>query len=251
MRIILAIQYDGKNFCGWQVQPEMRTVQQTIEEAIFKLTGEKCTVTASGRTDSGVHALCQIAHFDIEKNIPAEKYSFALNTLLPEDVKIIYSAKAPKDFHARFSAKKKTYCYTFYLSDVALPLYEPYAQQIDKANVKLMQEGAKYIEGEHDFACFLASNSSVKDSVRTVYSCKVKQSKNLITVTVCGNGFLYNMVRTIAGTLLFVGQGKLLPEEVKKIIEGKTRNHIGKTMPAKGLMLKKVYYSGIKLPKIY
>ena len=251
MRIILGIQYDGKDFCGWQIQPNCVTVQETVERAIFKLTGQKVSITGSGRTDSGVHALCQIAHFDIEGTIPPEKYAPALNGLLPESVQILFSKKAPKDFHARFGAKKKTYVYTFYVSEVKLPLYERYAQRILGANVKKMQEGAKYIVGEHDFKCFLASNSSVKDTVRTVYSCTVKKSQNKIILEVCGNGFLYNMVRTIAGTLLYVGEGKFPPEYVKEIIESKNREKAGKTMPAKGLTLKKVCYNGVKMPKIY
>ena len=251
MRIILGIQYDGKNFCGWQIQPNERTVQQTVEEAILKLTSEKVSLTGSGRTDSGVHALCQVAHFDIEKGLPPEKYAPALNGLLPGDVQILFSMLAPEGFHARFGAKKKTYRYTFYVSDVKLPLKEAYAQRILFADVKKMQEGAKYLVGEHDFKCFLASNSSVKDTVRTIYSCKVTAKGNEIYLEVCGNGFLYNMVRTIAGTLLYVGEGKFKPEYVKEIIESENRLNAGKTMPAKGLMLKNVCYKGLKLPKIY
>jgi len=251
MRIILGIQYDGKNFCGWQIQPNERTVQHTGEEAIFKLTGKDLSLTGSGRTDSGVHALCQVAHFDIEKGLPPEKYAPALNGLLPGDVQILFSMLAPEGFHARFGAKKKTYRYTFYVSDVKLPLKEAYAQRILFADVKKMQEGAKYLVGEHDFKCFLASNSSVKDTVRTIYSCKVTARGNEIYLEVCGNGFLYNMVRTIAGTLLYVGEGKFKPEYVKEIIESENRLNAGKTMPAKGLMLKTVCYKGLKLPKIY
>lgn len=251
MRIILGIQYDGKDFCGWQIQPNERTVQQTVQDAILKLTGKEVSLTGSGRTDSGVHALCQVAHFDIEKGLPPEKYAPALNGLLPSDVQILFSMLAPEGFHARFGAKKKTYRYTFYVSDVKLPLKEAYAQRILFADVKKMQEGAKYLVGEHDFKCFLASNSSVKDTVRTIYSCKVTAKGNEIYLEVCGNGFLYNMVRTIAGTLLYVGEGKFKPEYVKEIIEGENRLNAGKTMPAKGLMLKNVCYKGLKLPKIY
>ncbi len=251
MRIILGIQYNGKNFCGWQIQPNERTVQQTVQEAILKLTGEEVSLTGSGRTDSGVHALCQVAHFDIEKDFPPEKYAPALNGFLPNDVQILFSMPAPEGFHARFGAKKKTYRYTFYVSDVKLPLKEDYAQRILFADVKKMQEGAKYLVGEHDFKCFLASNSSVKNTVRTIYSCKVTAKGKEIYLEVCGNGFLYNMVRTIAGTLLYVGEGRFKPEYVKEIIESENRLNAGKTMPAKGLMLKNVCYKGLKLPKIY
>lgn len=242
MRVILHLQYNGKDFCGWQIQPNERTVQQTVEQAIFKLTGEKVNLVGSGRTDSGVHAELQVAHFDTQSSIPAEKYAFALNSLLPSDVKVVKSKKAPKDFHARFSAKKKTYVYTFYQSETELPLLEPFATRIGKVDLKAIKQGALHIVGTHDFKCFLAANSSVKDTVRTVYSCKVAKRGNIITVEVCGNGFLYNMVRTIAGTLLFVGEGKFTPDSVKDIVEGKNRAKAGKTMPAKGLTLKKVCY---------
>ena len=247
MRVILVIQYDGKNFCGWQIQPNVRTVQETIEKALYQLTGQNCTVTASGRTDSGVHAFCQVAHFDCDSNIPAENYARALNVILPSDVKIVQSLKAPNDFHARFSAKRKTYRYTFYLSDVELPLFEPYATRIIRANINNMKECALRLVGEHDFRCFLASNSSVKDTIRTIYSCKVTKSKNLIYIDVCGNGFLYNMVRTIAGTLLSAGENKITPSDIDNILNAKNRAVAGKTMPAKGLALKKVEYKGIKL----
>ena len=252
MRVILGISYDGKDFCGWQIQPNGRTVQETVEVALNKLTGEKIALTGSGRTDSGVHALCQIAHFDTNSSIPPDKFANALNGLLPDDVQVLFSVQAKNDFHSRFGAKKKTYLYPAYVSDVKLPLLEPYAQRVvSKIDVKKMQLGAKYIEGTHDFRCFLAANSSVKDTVRTVYFCRVKQKGNKITIEICGNGFLYNMVRTVAGTLFSVGEGKIAPEEVKSIIESKSRKMAGKTMPAKGLMLKNVQYKGIKFPKIY
>ena len=249
MRVVLVIQYNGKNFCGWQIQPNVRTVQETVEKAIFQLTGQYSSVTASGRTDSGVHAFCQVAHFDSESSIPPENYARALNVILPNDVKIVKSMKAPKDFHARFSAKKKTYRYTFYVSDVELPLFEPYATRIIRANINKMKEASQKLVGEHDFACFLASNSSVKDTVRTIYSCKLTKKNNLIYIDVCGNGFLYNMVRTIAGTLLLAGEGKISARDIEDIINAKSRAGAGKTMPAKGLSLIKVEYKGIKIPK--
>ena len=242
MRIVLELQYNGKDFFGWQVQPGKRTIQGEIERAVEEVTGKHSTVTASGRTDSGVHALCQIAHFDTESSVPPERYSYALNIHLPPDVKVIKSYKAEEGFHARYSAKRKTYRYTFYVADTLLPLYEPYAEHIFFADEKRMEEGARYIVGEHDFTCFLAANSDVTDAVRTVYSCDVKKEGRLITITITGNGFLYNMVRIIAGTLLAVGQKRLEPEDVKKIIEEKKRNPLGKTMAGKGLMLVKVEY---------
>ena len=251
MRILLTVSYAGTNFCGYQRQPNKRTVEEELQIALRKLLNKPVKTIASGRTDSGVHALCQVAHFDIEKGLPPEKYAPALNSVLPDDVQVLFSMQAPVGFHARFGAKKKTYRYTFYVSDVKLPLKEAYAQRIVSADVKKMQEGAKYLVGEHDFKCFLASNSSVKDTVRRIYSCKVSAKGNEIYLEVCGNGFLYNMVRTIAGTLLYVGEGKYPPEYVKEILQSKERVKAGKTMPAKGLMLKNVCYKGLKLPKIY
>lgn len=243
MRVVLILQYHGKDFCGWQIQPGLRTVQQSLEEAIERLTGKHSNVIASGRTDSGVHALCQVAHFDTEfSSIPAEKYSYALNIILPPDVKVLKSFIAPEDFHARYSAKRKTYRYSFYVADCTLPLYDDRAEQIYKADIEKMREAAKYIEGEHDFRCFLASDSDVESTVRTVYSCNVEQNGRFIDVTVCGNGFLYNMVRTIAGTLYFAGIDKFKPQFVREIIESKNREIAGKTLAAKGLCLVDVSY---------
>jgi len=243
MRVVLILQYHGKNFCGWQTQPGLRSVQQTLEDALLGLTGVKPTVTGSGRTDSGVHALRQVAHFDTEyKSIPAERYSFALNIVLPSDVKVIKSFLAPEGFHARYSAKRKTYRYSFYVSDCTLPMYDDRALQIYKVDTEKMKEAAKFIVGKHDFRCFLAADSDVTDTVRRVYFCNVKVHGRFIDVIVCGNGFLYNMVRTIAGTLYFAGIGKFEPAFVKNIIEGKNRELAGKTLAAKGLALIDVRY---------
>ena len=245
MRVVLEIQYDGTHFFGWQNQPDKRTVQQTIEEAVSSVTGENCVLIGSGRTDSGVHAERQIAHFDVQSEIiPPEKYTFALNRILPPDVKIIKSYPAPEGFHARYSAKRKTYVYRFYKSRVILPLYERYCCRAeDRLNAEKMLAAAKEIEGTHDFKCFLAANSDVTDTVRTVYSCNVTEKGAIVEITVCGNGFLYNMVRTIAGTLYFVGLGKMTAADVKKAINEKDRLGVGKTMAAKGLTLLNVEYN--------
>lgn len=247
MRVVLVLQYDGKNFNGWQVQPGLRTVQQTLEECLERLTGAKTTVIGSGRTDSGVHALCQVAHFDTEfASIPPEKYSFALNVILPPDVKAVKSFSAPEGFHARFSSKRKTYVYRFYVSDCILPLFDDHALQIYRADTDKMKKAAAYLEGEHDFKCFLAANSVVKDTVRTIYSCEVIPHGIFIDVRVCGNGFLYNMVRTIAGTLYFAGIGRIAPDGVPDILSGKDRELAGKTLAAKGLTLLSVEYDEFK-----
>ena len=244
MVIKLTISYDGTNYCGWQVQPNGVTVQEKIEYALYSLVGEKISVTGSGRTDSGVHAQGQVASFVIENGvIPPEKYAPALNRYLPEDIKVIKSEKEKDDFNARFSAKEKTYVYRTYKSETALPLLERYAVRINNGvNVDLMKKGAKEIEGEHDFKCFLASDSSVKSTVRTVYEIRIEEKENLVEFYVTGNGFLYNMVRIIIGTLLAVGEGKITPNDVKNIIKSGNRSLAGKTLPSKGLTLLSVKY---------
>ena len=243
MRVVLILQYHGKDFCGWQIQPGLRSVQQTVEEAVEKLTGKRSSVIASGRTDSGVHALCQVAHFDTDfASIPAEKYSFALNIILPPDVKVLKSFMAPPDFHARYSAKKKTYRYSFYVADCTLPLYDDRALQIYKTDVEKMRRAAKHIVGEHDFRCFLAADSDVESTVRTVYSCDVEARGRFIDVTVCGNGFLYNMVRILAGTLLKAAEGKFDVNDALESLSTGKRELCGTTLPAKGLCLYSVEY---------
>ena len=195
MRIVLKIEYDGTDYCGWQVQPNGVTVQGVIEEAIKKLTGEKVSVIGSGRTDSGVHAAGQIAHFDItSEKIPPEKYACALNAFLPRDIKITESGEAEDGFHARFSAKRKTYRYSLYVSEYIRPLKDRYAVNVPFAlDENKMNEACRYLAGRHDFRCFLAADSSVKDTVRVIYFAKVEKSGEDYTFTVCGNGFLYNI----------------------------------------------------------
>ena len=243
MRIKLVVSYDGTNYCGWQRQKNGVTVQQILEEAILKLTGEKVTVTGSGRTDSGVHAKAQVAHFDTAATVPAEKFYLALNTLLPDDIKIISSEAAGEGFHARFSAKKKTYSYAFYFSDVVLPLKDRYACRIEGAlDLASMTRAASALCGEHDFAAFRGVGSAVKDTVRTVYDVTFKKTDGGISVYVCGNGFLYNMVRVIAGALIAVGMGDVSVEDVKTALASGKRHKAFKTMPAKGLTLESVEY---------
>ncbi|MBR3804957.1 MAG: tRNA pseudouridine(38-40) synthase TruA [Clostridia bacterium] len=243
MRILLTVSYDGTDFCGYQIQPNGRTVEEVLNTAIEKLTGEKVKSIASGRTDSGVHALCQKVHFDTNFSIPPEKFKNALNSLLPPDVKVISSKKVSADFNARYSAKKKTYRYSLYVGDFEEPLYQRYKTLINfTPDISLMKKAGALIEGEHDFKCFLASGSSVKDTVRTVYSIKVVKKGRFIDIFVTGNGFLYNMVRMIAGALVKVGEGKLSLDGLNEILlMGERQNKIV-TMPAKGLTLYNVNY---------
>ena len=244
MRILLTVSYDGTNFNGYQVQPNGRTVEQTLNDAIFALTKEQVKSVASGRTDSGVHALCQKVHFDTNSTIPPKSFAMALNSILPCDVKVIKSERVSDDFNARYTAKKKTYKYSFYIGAFEEPLETRYKTLINAVpNLSLMKAGAKIIEGEHDFKCFLASGSSVKDTVRTVYSIKITKRGRFIDLYVTGNGFLYNMVRIIAGALYAVGEGKLSLSELETVINSGERTNKIKTMPAKGLTLYKVYYN--------
>lgn len=243
MRILLTICYDGTDFCGYQKQPNKRTVEEVLNNAIYSLTGEKVKSVASGRTDSGVHAIAQKVHFDTNSTIPPQNFAFALNSILPADVKVVSSKKVGDDFNARYSAKKKTYKYSCYVADFENPLYNRYKTLINKTpDINLMKKCANIITGVHDFKCFLASGSSVKNTVRQIYSIKITKKSNVIDFEVCGNGFLYNMVRIIVGTLISVGYNKITLDSVKDALNNGNRLLVGKTMPSKGLVLKSVSY---------
>ncbi len=243
MRYLLVVAYDGTHFCGWQVQNNGRTVQAELNGAVFKAFGESAAVTASGRTDAGVHALAQVCHVDLNANIAGEKLADALNSRLPEDVSVLKSAVAPAGFDANRSAKKKTYVYKMYFSSRRNPLYDRYAVWVKGgADIAKLSEAAKMFVGEHDFVAYCASGSQVKTTVRRVYSVKVKKDGEFVTVEVCGNGFLYNMVRTLVGTLLWYAQGKLSAQDIQASLDKCDRQKVGKTMPAKGLTLYSVDY---------
>lgn len=242
MRVVLKISYDGTNYCGWQRQKNGVSVQEVLEDALLKLTGEKTNLTASGRTDSGVHAAGQVAHFDTTATIPPEKFYLALNSILPDDVRVLSSFLAPEGFHARYTAKRKTYLYNFYISQVTLPLKERYAVKIDDFDVEKANAALQKIVGTHDFKCFLSSGSEIKTTVRTIYSLTIAKTDNDVTLEVCGNGFLYNMVRIIAGTALAASQGKISATDVENALLIGDRTLVGKTAPAKGLTLKSVEY---------
>ena len=243
MRIKLLVSYDGTAYCGWQIQPNGITVQEILENAVHCATGEMVRVTGSGRTDAGVHALGQVAHFDTESTIPPQKFYRALNVHLPSDIRVLASEKADDNFHACSNAKKKTYAYSFYISETELPLKERYAVQMERTpDFEKMKRAAELFVGEHDFKGFCASGSGAKTTVRTVYGVDIKVDGKDITLSVSGNGFLYNMVRIMAGTILAVGYGEITEEDVKNaIITGKRINKV-KTLPAKALCLVKVEY---------
>ncbi len=241
-RFKLTIQYDGTNFCGWQKQPNGTSVQETLTEAFLKIS-TVAKVTGSGRTDSGVHARSAVCHVDTDTTTPAKNIPRAVNSHLPDTVAVIDCEEVDESFHARYSAKSKTYAYHFYVSDVRQPLKERFSVRLNtKPDIELMREGARFIIGEHDFKCFLARGSSVKDTVRTIYSLDIIESEEDITIKVTGNGFLYNMVRIIAGTLIEVGYKKRAPRDIEEAINQKSRKLSGKTLPAKGLELFSVQY---------
>ena len=244
MRYALLLSYDGTNYGGWQIQKNAVTVQQKLTEALEDTLGCRVSVTASGRTDSGVHARAQVCHFDAETSIPAEKLADALNARLPEDISVLQTAVAPDGFDAQSSAKRKTYCYRFYLSQRRQPLNDRYSVQI-KHNVDLrrLEHAAKLFEGEHDFKAYCAAGSNVKTTVRTIYGIKVESDGVNVAVSVTGNGFLYNMVRTLVGTMIYYAAERLTEEDIVRSLTRQDRNSVGKTMPAKGLTLESVEYS--------
>ncbi len=244
MKIMLTVSYDGTNYCGWQVQPKLDTVQERIENAIFSVTGEKVRVTGSGRTDSGVHAKAQTAHFAVQKDtIPAQKYAKALNAYLPNDIRVLSSRLVDDSFDACRGAKKKTYKYSCYISGAELPLKERYSVRMDDGlDVELMKKGALAFVGEHDFKGFCSSGSSIKTTVRRIYALDIDYNGLDLTFTITGNGFLYNMVRIIVGTLIKLGEHKCEIADIKKMLELGERALGGRTLPAKGLCLDSVEY---------
>ncbi len=249
MRFVLSVSYDGTHFSGFQKQKSERTVQGELECAARQIFGAETKIAGSGRTDAGVHAEGQVCHFDAETNIPPKKLSACFNRILPPDVRVLKSAAAPEGFDCTRNAKRKTYSYSFYYAPSELPLLERYAVRIkEKPDLQKMRQAAALLVGEHDFKAFCASGSSAKTSVREIYSVVVEERMSAqaaeYTVTVCGNGFLYNMVRILAGELVAVGCGK--QEGITAAFQTKERSALAKTMPAKGLKLVSADY-GIPL----
>lgn len=241
--IKLIIEYDGKEFNGWQKQPDKLNIQGTIERAIGEITGEVIELNASGRTDAGVHALGQVANFKTESNIPIEKMAIAINSRLKKSIVIKSAEEVEERFHSRLSCKKKTYRYIINNSYQGTAIYRNLECHIaTKLDVEKMKEAAKFFEGEHDFKAFKASGTSSKSSVRTIYKAEVYSEDDRIYIELTGNGFLYNMVRIISGTLVDVGLGKIQPEDIPQIIKSEKRENAGKTLPAHGLYLVEVCY---------
>jgi tRNA pseudouridine38-40 synthase len=251
MRYVLKIAYDGTAYAGWQRQKNAISVQQVLEETIFKALNADVRVCASGRTDAGVHAVGQVCHFDSETlTIPPERLPDCLNKYLPLDIKVIQGAEGMDGFDSNRSAKRKTYTYSLYVSEREMPLKERYAVRVENApSIDVLQRMAKLFEGEHDFKAFCASGSSVKTTVRTVYEVKVEEDYSYgsrdLKISVTGNGFLYNMVRTMVGELLAIAEGKRTEESLFKAYETGERTLLAKTMPAKGLVLVDVEYENL------
>ena len=243
-RVKLVVAYDGTNYRGWQVQNNGETIESMLNRAISSLTGEEIHVMGSSRTDSGVHAMGNVAVFDTEARMAADKFSYALNQRLPEDIRIQNSCEVPLDFHPRYQKTVKTYEYHILNREFPLPAYRLNAHFTYRPlDIARMQEAARYLEGEHDFQSFCAAGAQVKTTVRTIYELTVEKEGDLIVIRITGNGFLYNMVRIIVGTLVDVGYGRISPEDMPDIISSRNRSRAGFTAPPDGLYLRHVEFS--------
>ena len=272
MRYKAVISYFGAPYAGWQRQLNALSVQEVLENALTKVFGAPTSCTASGRTDAGVHAEGQVIHFDADTSIPEDKIPFAVNAELPDDISMLLCEAVGDDFNARFAAKRKTYCYKLYLARHRRPILESTRLQVPvPLDITLMRDAGHIIEGTHDFKCFQAAGSAIKNTVRTIYQVRISTGSlpiipmptpdpaladvpmllNLtdprefnctVDISVTGNGFLYNMVRIIAGTLVYIGMGKLPIECLEEAFESRDRTALGKTLPAKGLHLVEVKY---------
>lgn len=243
MKYLLTIAYDGSRYCGFQKQNNGISVQQVLTEAASKAFGD-CKITGCSRTDSGVHALGFKATLECNATeIPENKVAVAMNCHLPDDISVLSSVIAPDDFHPRYSVLSKEYRYVIHNSTVRDPFLRGRAYQYPKPlDVEKMNEAASYLVGEHDFASFMASGSKITDTVRNIYSCEVISDGSTVTVCIKGNGFLYNMVRIIVGTLIAVSEGRIKPSDIQKILESRDRTNAGSTVPACGLYLYNVEY---------
>ena len=242
-RIKLTVAYDGTDYCGWQIQKNGVTVEEVLNRALSRLTGEKITLIGASRTDAGVHARGNVAVFDTDTRIPAERIAYAVNALLPEDVVVVRSEEVPAGWHPRKCVSVKTYEYRILNREFPDPVrrrdtyFVSFPLDLDR-----MRQAAGYLKGTHDFKSFCSAQTSVEDTVRTIYSLDVEKAGDLFTVRVRGNGFLYNMVRIIAGTLAGVGRGYFEPEEVERMLEEKDRTKAGVTAPPQGLTLVGIEY---------
>lgn len=243
LNVLLTISYDGSNYYGWQKQNNFITVQQKVEEALSILLKKDIFIRGASRTDTGVHALGQRALFKENVSIPIEKLPYALNSFLPDDIVITAACTVDDDFHPQYSVDRKTYEYKILNSKFKNPMLRNYTEFVHyDMDIEKMKEACKYFIGEHDFKCFCAAGSTAKTTIRTIYDLMIEKNDNIISIKVTGNGFLYNMVRIITGTLIYIGEGKIKPEQVIDIIKSRDRTKAGKTVSPNGLTLLKIIY---------
>lgn len=237
-RVKMVVAYDGTGYHGWQQQDNGITIESELNRCLSELLGEDIRVIGASRTDAGVHALGNVAVFDTESRIPAEKISYALNQRLPEDIRIQKSEETAADWHPRHRGSRKTYEYRIYRGEFPMPVKRLYSYfTYNSLDVERMREAAGFLEGEHDFKSFCQTGAQVESTVRTVYSLRIEEQGADLVLRICGNGFLYNMVRIIAGTLMEVGQGKREPQSMPDILKACSRSAAGPTAPAHGLTL--------------
>ena len=243
--IALRLRYDGSEYHGWQRQKDLPTVQQTLEEALGKICGHTVTVTGCGRTDAGVHALRYCANFRTDCTIPIDRVPLAVNTRLPGDIAVVDACEVEDGFNAIGSCEKKEYIYRILNSRIPDPFLDKrvcfYPSPLD---IGCMRRAARAFEGTHDFAAVRSVGTETKTTVRTVYWCRARREGDLITVQVCANGFLYNMVRAMVGTMVYASYGKLVPEDIPSLLATRDRRLTGPTMPPQGLYMHRVWYSG-------
>ena len=243
-RIRILVAYDGTDYCGWQIQPNGITIEEVLNDKLSKLTGEDIHVIGASRTDSGVHALGNVAVFDTESPIPPDRMAYALNQKLSEDIVVVRSEEVPLDWHPRYQKQvTKTYEYHIYNAAFPNPLKRRYSAFVSyPMDIEKMRKGASFLVGEHDFVSFCNVRTNVEDTVRRIDGIEIDKKGEDITIRVTGNGFLYNMVRIIAGTLIRVGRGFYTPEKVKEILDAKERTKAGVTAPPEGLVLVEIKY---------
>lgn len=247
-RVLLSVAYDGTEYHGWQVQPNGNTIEAELNRHLSSLLSEQITVTGASRTDAGVHARCNLAVFDTDARIPAEKISYALNQRLPQDIRIRRSLEVDGSFHPRRVETEKTYEYAIYNDRFPLPTQRLYSYfTYEPLNVELMQRGADFLIGVHDFKSFCSIRSEAESTVREITALVVRRDGCKITIRVSGKGFLYNMVRIIAGTLMEIGREAYPPEKIKEILAVYDRNAAGPTAPAHGLTLVEYKVAGLGL----
>ena len=242
-RIKLSVAYDGTDYCGWQIQKNGITVEEVLNRALSRLIGENITVIGASRTDAGVHARGNVAVFDTNTRIPAERLTYALNALLPEDVTVVRSEEVPAGWHPRKCVSVKTYEYRILNREFRDPVRRRDTYFVSfRLDIERMREAAQYLIGEHDFKSFCSAQTTVEDTVRTIYDLDIDKEGDLITIRVRGNGFLYNMVRIIAGTLAGVGRGYFEPQDIKVMLAERDRTKAGVTAPPQGLTLMGIEY---------